>query len=348
MKGIRFNWKNLIATTLVAALAVSCFGVSQSQAAGRVDLDANVTITVSVDPSATEFGQKYRGAFEVELYKIADLDVAGNATVTTAFANAGIDLSKIGPATSTQDVIDYINTPAADYVAEHHDELTSTTVSGDVTASGFNKSATIENGAGIYLYYVNQTVQDSENDYIFEPAVFYAPTSEYVLTGAGSDTWNYSVTISPKATVEPRFGGLEIEKTLETFNESLGTASFTFSVEGTKDGKLVYSDVVSMNFDSHGTKTRFVSEMIPAGTEVTVTEIRTGASYSLESAASQTVTIVASDVATVSFTNDYDDRLNEGGVSIENHYEKNEDGTGYEFSYSTTNMEEEVLEREVE
>ena len=92
-------------------------------------------------------------------------------------------------------------------------------------------------------------------------------------------------------------------------------------------GEKVYSDVVSAVFDTAGTKSILVDK-IPAGTEVTVTEIYSGASYELTSAPSQTVIIKASgegeESVHVTFTNEYNEKLN-GGASVVNHF-ANEDG----------------------
>lgn len=52
---------------------------------------------------------------------------------------------------------------------------------------------------------------------------------------------------------------------------------------------------------------------------MTVTEVYSGSSYEITSASEQTGTIIADQMETVEFTNDYNDRLN-GGTSVVNHF----------------------------
>ncbi len=345
VKGLVQRSKNFIAFATVAVLVVNGLNAFHSSAAGRVDTTEAVTITAVIDPysDSSKLAQKYQGDLEFELYKIADLDTAGSPTVSSEFKNAGIDLSYINSSSKAEDVKQYVTEPATEFVKANHDSLTKRVITGIKSEGRFEASTTIANGAGIYLYYVSKETMDAVNIYNFTPTVFYAPTSDYVLTGQGSDTWNYSVNIYPKAEAEPRFGNLEIKKTLNTFNKSLGTAGFVFDVEvyqpeessvesETKTlGELVYSNVYTMNFDSATTQSVTI-EHLPAGAIAYVTEVYSGASYTkvavpvenVEQAADagsgNGITIVADDTVAVEFVNDYDDRVEVGGVSVENRF----------------------------
>lgn len=53
-------------------------------------------------------------------------------------------------------------------------------------------------------------------------------------------------------------------------------------------------------------------------------EVYSGASYTLVSEGTQTATIVANEVASVAFTNDYDE-TNRGGGSVTNHFANSEE-----------------------
>lgn len=330
MSILSFKKKNTLAFILTAAIVVSGFSVYKSNAAGRVDLTKDVKITAVVDSNSdtSEFAKEYVGEVKIELYKIADLDAAGNPTLSEEFKTSDVDLSVLGPNTTVEDTKTKIVNPAVDFVKEH-DNLTKITIDGKKTEAGMEASATIKNGAGIYLYYVSKTVQDTKNEYIFTPAVFYAPSSEYVLSGTGKDEWEYEVKIAPKAKAQRRYGDLEIKKTLNTFNKSLGTASFVFEVEGTDEtGKTVFSNVYTMNFDGATTESIKV-EHIPSQTVCKVTEVYSGASYSnIAVPVNETETIIADDTVTAEFVNDYDDRLEVGGAGIENHFEKKESNAG--------------------
>ncbi|SDB34810.1 hypothetical protein SAMN02910298_01701 [Pseudobutyrivibrio sp. YE44] len=353
MSTLGFKKKNIIAAVAAVVMLVSGFGVYKTQAAGHVDQNATVTITAIVESTGeSDFAQKYTGPLNIEIYKIASLDIAGNPTVTSDFKNAGIDFSILSSKTSVEDTKDKIVNPAAEYVKKNHDSLKHYDISGTKTSNGFTSAVSIEKGAGIYLYYVSDQVMDAENEYIFTPAVFYAPTSEYAMSGQGSDTWNYNVKIYPKAEANPRFGKLEIEKTLTTFNRSLGTASFVFQVDAKVGDEDVLNNVYTINFNGAGTK-NIVIENLPATAEVTVTEVYSGASYQITSEDIKTTTIVADKTAKVSFVNDFDNHLQSGGVSVVNEFTYDEEGNiswsknygpeGPEVPQSTEASSEEVV-----
>lgn len=349
MSILGFKKKNTLALVAAAAILASGVGVYKSNAAGRVDLNADVTITAVVDSvnDTSEFAQKYVGDVEIELYKIADLDAAGNPIISDEFKASDIDLSVIDSDTTVEETKTKIVEPADKFVAENRAKLTKVVIDGNKTADGMTASKTIKNGAGLYLYRVSNTVQDAENTYIFTPAVFFAPTSERIVSGQGADTWNYNVTIAPKAKAERRYGDLEINKTLKTFNKSLGTASCVFEVEGIdSSNKTVFSNVYTMNFDSADTQTIKI-EHIPSNIICKVTEVYSGASYSevavpVENSSENGVRIIADEVVDVNFANDYDDRLNVGGLGVENHFEQNKteaDGTtGFSYDWKGSNL----------
>lgn len=88
---------------------------------------------------------------------------------------------------------------------------------------------------------------------------------------------------------------------------------------------LVYSNVVSMTFKNPGTESVTIAD-IPAGADVTVKEIYSGANYTLTSDVAETVVILADPAETeqellegpveVYFANTYDGRLNGGTVRV--------------------------------
>ncbi len=318
--------KNIITAAVVALMLISGIDVYRTQAASHVDTKAAVKITAVVDSnSESDFAKKYTGDFNIELYKIADLDVAGTPTVTSQFKDAGIDFSILGPKTSAEDTNSKIVSPAADFIKKNHDSLKCYEIKGTKNSDGYKSSIEIENGAGVYIYYVDEKVIDAQYEYIFTPAVFYAPTSDYVVSGQGDDTWNYNVKIYPKSEAKPRFGKLEIEKTLTTFNRSLGTASFVFQVDAKLGDEDVFNNVYTINFNGAGTKSIVIDD-IPATAHVTVTEVYSGASYELTSDAITNTEIVADEIAKVSFVNDFDEHLQSGGVSVVNEFTYDDNG----------------------
>ena len=100
----------------------------------------------------------------------------------------------------------------------------------------------------------------------------------------------------------PELGKMQIIKTLLDFVDD-EAPTFVFSVEAVYKGKVVYSNVHSMSFDTYGTKTITI-ENLPVGAEVTVTEVYSGARYEAVSASTATTTILPDDaIVNVQFTN---------------------------------------------
>ena len=79
---------------------------------------------------------------------------------------------------------------------------------------------------------------------------------------------------------------------------------------------------------------------IPAGAEVIVTEIYSGASYTLTSEESKTVTILADGEegapVAVDFSNTYDERLN-GGNGVVNHFSYEDGEWKHQATEDSTN-----------
>ncbi len=203
------------------------------------------------------------------------------------------------------------------------------------------------------MYLIIADSVDSANyTYSFKPYLISVPTNLYADGTPDSDgSWVYDVEVGLKPQMEERCGRLQITKNLSDFNASLGDkASFIFEVRAEKDGDLVYSDVVQLDFTDAGQNTVTIGPekadgvdvvgKIPAGSTVTVTEVYSGASYT---AAAGTVTLdhpmQAYDeengvVENVSFTNIYNGGVN-GGSSVVNHfaYTESENGTGGNWQY---------------
>ena len=122
---------------------------------------------------------------------------------------------------------------------------------------------------------------------------------------------------------------------MDEYNETLGGATFVFQVEATKldvdastsePAEVVYSNVVALTYTGPGTQS-VVIEDIPAGADVTITEIYTGASYQLKAGAvnPQTTKIIADKTVEVTFENTNNDGLN-GGSSIVNAFSYGSNG----------------------
>ena len=315
--------KALIGILMAALLVVAGSGIYKANAAARVDTSATVTIVAGIsDTDTSVFATKYKGTVKIKLYKIADMDETGKLNIAEEFKDAGIDLSVL----ETNPTIDAIKENIADKAKAAAPENTNLVITLDRSNGAQVASINIPAGAGLYLY-VPEDITDTRYKYTFTSYVVMAPTSELITTGAGSDAWVDTVRFNLKATEQERFGNLEIKKKLDSFNVSLGTASFVYRVTIKDGNETVSENVYSLDFDSATTKTKLL-ENIPAGYTVIVKEEYTGASYSLVGDATATKTIEGEKTVTAEFENTYDNRLITGGVSAENNFE-NEDGIIY-------------------
>ena len=313
--------KRIFAVSIVSALTLSLIGFCNANAAERVDTSKPVTITAKIDDNdQSVFASTYSGQVEINLYKLANITETGDVELLDKYSNSNIDLSVLNNNPTVEDVNTKIVEPAKRIAdGTKPDE----TITIDKSTGAKSESITIENGAGLYLY-IPKDAADGRYKYSFTRYVLMAPTSEYISTGSGSDEWNYSSSFSLKSSEEERFGSLEIVKTLDSFNSSLGTASFIYEVTAVRDNETVFNNVYSIDFTNAGNKSRVIDN-IPADSDVTVKELYSGASYSVNGDASKNTKIIADKTVTTDFENDYDGRLISGGISAENHFE-NEDG----------------------
>lgn len=186
--------------------------------------------------------------------------------------------------------------------------------------------------------------------YQFMPQLVSVPGKEPEngsITTAGQGEWLYELLgVELKPIVGPRYASLEIVKSLGSYDMP---ATFVFQVEAVQGEQNVYSDVVSISFDGNSgeAKSVLLEEKIPAGAQVSVTEVYSGAGYELsglavsaegipQEALSYTVdsgtgqAVIASipsgsggtgASARVTFTNEPNGSGNNGGA-ITNHFER--------------------------
>ncbi|SDH95753.1 hypothetical protein SAMN05421493_10627 [Pseudobutyrivibrio sp. 49] len=193
--------ENIFALLLTVIIAVGGAGVITAHAAGHIDTDATVTITAQVGKEDTSvFAQSYNGKVDINLYKIATLDEAGLPVLSPSYKNSGIDLSVLANNPKVADIEKNIVEPAVKAAGSQQADAV-------ITASRqnniFSGTATIDKGVGIYLY-VPQPVSDEKYKYSFTSYVIYAPSSDFIVTGAADadKTWKYNVSfiIKPQET----------------------------------------------------------------------------------------------------------------------------------------------------
>lgn len=317
-------FKKKIAAILVACLAVGAIPYAVALARGYIEVDRECAITVKVPATWEDIKN---AEFDVELYRVASVD---QNDVYTALDSYGVIAERLS-AISHETTADDWSKMAEDVRAV----VEAGTVASDYTIhmqNGIGVATGVR--TGLYLVYAKDA-KTVGYGYSFTPYLVSAPNNEYATTGEGSDDWIYDdIILELKAEQYELLGDLEIVKSLKTYNTTLGTPLFVFDVEATDDeGKVVFSDVISISFDSAGVGKAIVKD-IPAGAHVTVTEVYSGASYETVSSPEQTIEIVAEDMVSVDFSNDYNDKL-VFGTGVVNHFEY--DGQGWTWHQVTDN-----------
>ena len=191
--------ENIVALALAAVFVVGGTGALKVCAAGHIDKAATVTITAQVgSDDNTVFAQSYKGKVDINLYKIADMDISGNPYLTDNFKNCGIELAVLEDTPKVADIEKKIVEPAMEVISEKQPDAL---ISASRKSSNLTGTVAISSGAGIYLY-VPQSVSDEKYKYDFVPYVIVAPSSDYVAGGNGDEKWKYDVNfiIKPQAT----------------------------------------------------------------------------------------------------------------------------------------------------
>jgi hypothetical protein len=324
------NRKKKCISVLVLAVAVFAMAFTSAYGASGIELKHAASVTLGVGTeSFTELADSMT-KITVSLYKVADVKVSGAYTVTGAFADNAKLKSEIESVSSTTSSTDW-STYAAEaktvvdgMTSADKENATKVTITGGSTKKQ-------EIGVGLYLALVDP-VDTETYEYTALPFLIAVPGNNYYSDPDAGDDWIYDVEANIKFEYADLLGNLTIDKTLNTYNASLGTATFVYEVEATKNYRavggeqeeVVYNNVVAIDFTDAGSKGTIITG-IPAGAEVTVKEVYSGASYSVERSDSATATIKADDEVEVSFTNDYNDSLLYQDTVV-NSFSNNEEG----------------------
>jgi hypothetical protein len=241
----------------------------------------------------------------VKLYKVAEMDTEGDYTLLPEYSGV-LDLSEVF---LTDEDTDETLSAKAEKLAAASEQILNIiaekSVTPDENVSIEKENAEISLKPGVYLVQVESVTTDSYR-YDFSPSLVAIPGT-------------YKMELKPEQ--HPLTGDLVITKTLPEYHSLTGTPLFVFDVEAVdKDGKTVFSDVVSLAFDAGAVKSAKVTD-IPVGSTVTVTEVYASASYEVSGGSSVSVEIVSDEEpATAEFTNDYN-----GGLiyttGVVNHFE---------------------------
>lgn len=263
----------------------------------------------------------------VNLYRIADVEVNGKYSLLEAYSEAGT-LSGVESANAGTTAKEWaLWAEAAAQVAASDTPVKTATIEKD--ANG--KATGVAEGLPTGMYLVEVAPVETMG-YIYRFIPYLVALPNHYGEDGGSDEWVYGdgdtpVIVGLKPEREDRYGSLTIEKNLTSYHQTLEGATFVFEIRAVKEDTLVYSDVVALNFDAPGKKSLSV-EGIPAGAVVSVTEVYSGAGYQAAGSISQEQTAVAEQTIRFSFENEYDGHLNGGGPGVVNHfvYEKDTEG----------------------
>lgn len=179
------------------------------------------------------------------------------------------------------------------------------------------------------------TARSDGYTYTFLPELVSLPGRTPDTPDSGKWIYDMEIVLKMQWEEDRQYGSLRIVKRLEGYDGSHGPAVFVFDVEAWLDGRNVCSNVVTMVFDRPGEE-KLLVEGIPVGATVTVTEVYSGACYTLVTEQDRTVTIdTVENVPEVSFTNRHNGHPN-GGHGITNHFRYGADGWKLEQVYDRT------------
>ena len=210
-----------------------------------------------------------------------------------------------------------------------------------VVAHGADLSAeqyttTRKNEAGVDQIVTMAYSDDSGYVYTYLPELIALPSRGAARTGsfntADTDPWSYTVTATLKSEEESRYASLQIGKTFMVPGDAviIGGNSCVFQVEAVQDGVTVYSGVAEIPYAGRATGSVKISNAIPVGAEIRVTEVYSGASFTVSGDSQKTIPSAEPDEEgviknRVFFTNT-GDGVSTGGDIVTNTFTHGEDG----------------------
>ena len=328
-------------------LLVTAVAPGQTRAAGAVDLSrpCSLTLLTQASPESGEEGQ-YTDLCSIpeihgKLYRVADLASTGVYRSRSPFEALNIPTLTAPDRESWAALWEETAGCAAAIVLE----------SPGMPADSAVTLVPMEDGSGIFgtardlipgMYLV--VLADAQSPaftYRFRPFLVAVPGNHYWETQEESmDAWVYEVTAVLKPEWERRNGTLIIRKTVDRYADMDGSADFVFLVESRdEDGNILYSNVVSIHHQDAGTQEAVLTD-VPAGMTVTVTEVYSGASYTLTSAPSQSVIVTAQDsgqdAAAVEFVNTWNGKLGQETAAV-NRFTHTQDEDAWVWERCTDN-----------
>ena len=310
---------------LAVALTFPLLTLPGAKAASAINTGQKCSIEFDISGNSSEL---LSASIPVNLYKVASVDESGNYTGIGAFSK--LDLSSVSADNLDAAAATWVERAAeAKKLLKDDTEPTTTTLTqGRGTATGLD--------TGLYLVDTPKVITPNYT-YTFTPYLVSLPTNNYYSGNGASDDWIYDLTkeynsaVGLKPEQHVRYGDLVINKELVDHNATFGDeATFVFQIDITTLDKKKETRIEELTFSAAGKNSVTITK-IPAGSEVVVNEIYSGASYQLTSdrnQINQTVKIIATDekeadkagaAVEVSFTNEHNGRTN-GGYGVRNNF----------------------------
>lgn len=130
--------------------------------------------------------------------------------------------------------------------------------------------------------------------YTFQPQLLSLPgrtdaAGNQTMDTAAAGAWAYGITVTAKGEAAPRYADLEISKTLTGYGAPVTfvfhVAAYAPNPNDTNSADPIYEKVVPLTFTGAGTQTaQLITNKIPAGSTVVITEEYGGAGYRFEAA----------------------------------------------------------------
>lgn len=308
-------------------LLVIGVGSGQTYAAGAIDLSRPCSLTLYTRsfPESGEDGE-YADLYSIPqisgtLYRVADVSFTGAYRSRAPFEALNIPALTAPDREAWAALWEDTADKAAAIVEENPGFIPDAAVTLTPLEDGSGILGTArELRPGMYLV-ILEDAQSPVFTYRFRPFLVAVPGNLYWESQDESmDAWIYDVSAALKPEWERRTGKLIIRKTVKRYADMDGSADFVFLVESRdEDGKILYSNVVAIRHQDAGTQEAVLTD-VPAGLTVTVTEVYSGASYTLVSEPSQSVTVTTQDTgedpATVAFVNTWNGKLTQDTAAV--------------------------------
>ena len=275
---LKRNITNKLILLLAAVLLLGTFSFAFSgKALAASGLDPSIPCSLTVHIPEEYVDELKDLAEKVTLYRIASVSADVQFTLLSPFDDvSGLDVTDLSTAEKLEQVAaltaEAVKTAKAD--GKELEKYEIEIPAGAVKATNDNLPS------GLYLMLADAIVTDDSS--------YSAMPFAIVLPQTGDGFWQYLVASYLKIEKDNKLSKIIITKSLDNWydiNEGYDTKDvntvFIFDVVARVGDRVVYSDVLTMNFKGPGTKSLEI-DGLPIGATVTVKEVYSGGEYELK------------------------------------------------------------------